>query len=235
MSINCIIIDDEPFARKLLLDYCDKVPFLYVQAEFSNAIDAAAYLNRHPIDLLFLDIRMPDLDGLNFLKSLSSSPAVIFTTAFAEYAIEGFELDAIDYLLKPFDFPRFMKAVNKTQKNLIPVQVSEPENQAEVLYVKDGRNLVKVVVNEIRFIQGKKDYVLFQTKDRGIMSLMNMKELEQKLDSYGFIRVHQSYIVNSKLIDAYSPDGLEVCGERIPVSRTYKNRLLELMEHLKSN
>lgn len=233
MKIRCAIIDDEPFARKLLLDYCSRVPQLSVLGDFSNGLDALSFLNHNNVDLIFLDIKMPGITGIDLLKTLGNRPKVIFTTAFAEYAIDGFELDAIDYLLKPFDFPRFLKAVNKAFTSL-PIEKTSiltiHPSQDDFLFVKDGRDLVKVQLNDILYIKGQKDYVMFITKNRKIMSLMNMRDLEQDLVQKAFVRIHQSYIINTQHIEVVANDKVRINSEYLPVSQTYRLRFREFLE-----
>ena len=225
MKICCVIIDDEPFARKLLLDYCSRVPQLSVLGDFSNGLDALSFLNHNKVDLIFLDIKMPGISGIDLLKTLGNRPKVIFTTAFAEYAIDGFELDAIDYLLKPFDLPRFLKAINKAFTSFLiekPTSSLNNSSQDDFLFVKDGRDLVKVQLDNILYIKGQKDYVMFITKSRKIMSLMNMKDLEQDLIKKAFVRIHQSYIINTQHIELVASDKVRVNSEYLPVSQTYR-------------
>jgi DNA-binding LytR/AlgR family response regulator len=225
MKLRCVIIEDEPMARKLLLDYCGRVSEIEVLKEFTNGLDALPYLNSHPIDLLFIDIKMPGITGIDLVKTLQHKPKIIFTTAFAEYAVDGFELDATDYLLKPFNFPRFIKAVNKV---LSHVQGIQPEaghikNAGEdYIFIKDGRDMVKVPLADIFYIKGQKDYVKFNLRSRKIMSLMNMKDLENNLAEKGFLRIHQSYIVNTAQIDVVSSNSIKINGEFLPISQTYK-------------
>lgn len=233
MNVRCIIIDDEPFARKLLIDYCSKIPQLTLLADFSNGLEALSFLNRNDADLIFLDIKMPSISGIDLLKSISNGPKVIFTTAFAEYAIDGFELDAVDYLLKPFDFPRFLKAVNKALVAMPeekPAAIQPPKPQDEFLFVKDGRDLVKLYLKEIMYIKGQKDYVMFIGRERKIMSLMNMRDLEVDLSAKGFLRIHQSFIVNTKHIEVIANDKIKVNNEYLPVSQTYKLGFKEFLQ-----
>ncbi len=232
MTLRCIIVDDEPMARALLKDYCQKVEFLQVEKEFTNAIAAGSYLAQHSIDLIFLDIKMPELSGLSFLRTLRNPPKVIFTTAFAEYAVDGFELDAIDYLLKPFDFARFFKAVNKAHAQ--HSQEDLPTEEPSHLLVKEGREWIKLLIDNIVYIKGQKDYVMFYTSTRKIMSLMNMKDIEKELSARGFLRIHQSYIVNTKAISSLSTDKVLLQNERLPVSASYKQQVKLFIEQNKS-
>lgn len=225
MKLKSIVIDDEPLARQLLQDFGDKVSFLEIRVAFSNGVEALHYLQHNAVDLVFLDIQMPDITGLELLKTLSCRPKIIFTTAYAEYAVEGFNLDAIDYLLKPFDFPRFLKAVNKAMEyQLLESQPRQAITEAneDFLFVKDGRELVKVYFNEIFYIQGQKDYVMFKTSSKKLLSLMNMKDLERDLPSDRFLRIHQSFIINTARIESISGDQVKIDGTLISVSQSYK-------------
>lgn len=224
MSLKCLIIDDEPLARKLLTDYCKRVPFLELLADFSNGLEALTYLRNHKVDLIFLDIKMPDISGLDLSRVMQKKPMIIFTTAFAEYAVDAFELDAIDYLLKPFDFARFLKAVDKAS-TLTKPQPTEHINKAfekDFMLVKDGRDLVKIELNTVRYIKGQKDYVMFVMPDRKVMTLMNMRDLEQELPVNLFIRIHQSYIVNVQHIESISNDKVSLDEVHLPISQSYK-------------
>ena len=224
MKLKAIIIDDEPLARKLLNDFSSKVPFLEVLGSFSNGLEALEFLKQQSPDLIFLDIQMPDITGLELIRVMRERPQVIFTTAYAEYAVEGFELDATDYLLKPFDFTRFLKAVTKAFERL-PGQsqpVTADVEDTDFLFVKDGRELVKVRLSDIRYIKGQKDYVQFHTRNGKLMSLMKMRDLEQDLPTKGFLRIHQSFIINTRHIEAIANDKVLIGGEYLPVSQSYK-------------
>ncbi|MGB0521861.1 MAG: LytR/AlgR family response regulator transcription factor [Flammeovirgaceae bacterium] len=222
-SIKSIIIDDEPFARKLIIDYSKKISRLEILKDFSNALEALNFIQHNQLDLIFLDIKMPGIDGLNFLKSLSNPPKVIFTTAFSEYALDGFELDAIDYLLKPFDFPRFLKAYNKAQ--LFLSKTSHPKQAQHHLFVKDGYSIVKVAIDDLLYIQGQKDYVMLHLIDRKIMTRKNMKDLEDELADFAYLRIHNSYIVNTKHIEAINHESVIIHGVALPVSLSYRQRV----------
>lgn len=223
MSLTCLIIDDEPFARKLLLDFCSRVPNLEVKGDFSNGVEALQYLNTQAVDFIFLDIKMPGITGIEMLNSLRNAPKVVFTTAFSEYAIDGFELDAVDYLLKPFDFLRFLKSVNKVQAALQPKSIDLSQaSESDFLFVKDGRELVKLKLNQILYVKGQKDYVMFMLRDKRVMSLMNMKDLEEELKGKQFVRIHQSFIINAQHIESISNDRVKVGEEFLPISQSYK-------------
>ncbi len=223
--IRCVVIDDEPLARKLLEDFIKKTPGLALIDSFANPLHARERIHNNECDVLFLDIQMPDMNGLDFLKSTPRKPLVVLTTAFAEYALEGYELDVVDYLLKPFDFQRFLKAVNKISdrvKFANQPSMQENENTPEFLFVKDGKKLVKVEVASILYVQGALEYVTIVTKDRRkVMSLQALKNMEQTLPDF-FVRIHNSYIVNLKAIEEVHKDEVKVGDELLPVGTTYK-------------
>lgn len=220
--ISCIAIEDEPLALKQLESYIDKTPFLNFQGSFLNAFEAVEVLNSGKIDLLFLDINMPDISGIDFLKSLTAKPHVIFTTAYEEFALEGFMLDAIDYLLKPFSYSHFLKACLKAQKWIEPISEEHADNR--FLFVKSEYRLVKIAIDDIIYIEGMKEYIrIFLRNAKPIMTLMSMKKMEERLPADKFMRVHKSYIVN--LSDVKIVDKMRIIFDNnsyIPVSEQYK-------------
>lgn len=230
--IRCLIVDDEPYARKLLEEFIQKLPELTLVGIAADALSARNMLSKQKVDVLFLDIQMPDLTGIDFLKSTTQRPLVIFTTAFAEYALEGFELDAVDYLLKPFDFNRFLKAVNKITERL-PAggNRSEKDNAPErdFLFVKDGYKLVKVDLKSVLYIKGSREYVTFVSDNTKVMSLLSLKDLEEDLPS-DFVRIHHSFIVRINAIQSVTKDEVTIGGESLPIGATYKKRFLERIE-----
>lgn len=223
--ISAIAIDDEPIALDIVDHYAQKVPFLSLEKKFSNALEAIGYLNERPIDLLFLDIKMPDISGIDFFKSLKTKPLLIFTTAYSEHAVTGFELEAIDYLLKPFSFPRFLKACNKASNLVQPTAVTNH------IFVKDGVDMVRVDFDEILYLEGTGNYVSFVLKSKKILVRMTVKESLELLPPHDFIQIHRSYIVNIKLIDKLERHLISISGHRIPVSGAY---LSDTKERLKS-
>ncbi|WP_270087493.1 LytR/AlgR family response regulator transcription factor [Sphingobacterium sp. SYP-B4668] len=223
--ISAIAIDDEPIALDIVDHYAQKVPFLSLEKKFSNALEAIGYLNERPIDLLFLDIKMPDISGIDFFKSLKTKPLLIFTTAYSEHAVTGFELEAIDYLLKPFSFPRFLKACNKASNLVRPTAVTNH------IFVKDGVDMVRVDFDEILYLEGTGNYVSFVLKSKKILVRMTFKESLELLPPHDFIQIHRSYIVNIKLIDKLERHLISISGHRIPVSGAY---LSDTKERLKS-
>ena len=229
--IRCIIIDDEPFARQLLAGYVEKVPFLTLKGAYSNGLEALDVINNKEIDLLFLDIQMPEISGIDFLKALKVKPVVIFTTAHAEFALEGYELDVIDYLLKPFDFGRFLKAVEKVRAFNKP---EEPrvETKKEYFFVKESNKLIKLAFGDILYVKGLKDYVTIYTNQGKHIVLQTMKTLQERLPATQFIRVHNSYIISLDHVEAMIGNKIKIGEKLLPVGSTYKSQLMTQIEKL---
>jgi DNA-binding LytR/AlgR family response regulator len=233
--IKCIAIDDEALALELLEDNISKIPFLEFCGSFTNAFDTLNVLKEQNIDLLFLDIQMPDISGIQFLKSLQHKPAVIFTTAFSRYAVEGFELDVIDYLLKPYSFERFLKAVNKAHEYLELHEKAGTSRKSvtygsHYLFVRADYKLVKIDLQDILYIEGLKDYVKIYCGEKPLLTQMSMKSIEEKLPMYDFIRVHRSFIVAFDKIDFIHKSFISVRGKEIPLSDHYKESFLSLVQ-----
>ena len=231
--MNCIALDDEPLALDIIEAYVKKHPELNLIARCNNADEASKVLNSQHIDLMFLDIQMPGVTGLNFIRSLKNKPLFMFTTAYSEYAIDGFELDAIDYLLKPIAYDRFEKAIEKakeyyTIKNNSGLTESDLEN--DFIFVKANQQLIKLAYGEILYVEAFADYVKIFLNDRKIVTLQTMKKMEAKLPSDIFSRVHRSFIVNRKAVQSFSTSVCEVNGEKIPVGKNYKNDFIKLMK-----
>ena len=235
-NIKCLVIDDEPPAREILIKHIAGIEALTLVGTCSSAVEAFDYLNKFEVDLLFLDIEMPQLLGTNFIRTLKNPPKVIFTTAYRNYAIEGFELDAVDYILKPISFERFLKAVNKVlQVNVSPShnQLMTKEDQSEpsnaFLYFRVDRKMVKVFFNDILFIESLKDYIKIVTASKSIVTKYVLSTLEEMLPSNAFLRVHKSYIVNISKIESYNADSIQIQKNELPIGRLYKfevNRVL---------
>ena len=247
--MNVIIVDDEPLALDVLETYIQRMPNLTLVARCNNAFEANDALKNNEIDLMFLDIQMPQLTGIEFLKTLSKPPMVIFTTAYPNYAIEGFELNALDYLLKPISMDRFMKAVNKATEQYelhhreaspspsgITVGVANPE-AADYIFVKADKKLIRVNFSEILYIEGLKDYVIIRTETGRIISLQTMKSLEDKLPMGQFVRIHRSYIVGMDKIHAIVGNMVEVSEKgmpkHLPIGKNYRDELLEMIDKFK--
>lgn len=233
MTLDCLIVDDEPLARNLLAEYVKKVPYLRLVDMCSNALAAMEVLRQKPVDLLFLDIQMPELTGINFLKTIHQKPLVILTTAYSQYALESYELDVVDYLLKPITFERFLKAVDKaSQRAAQPVGQAVPaaETGSEFVFVKDGTRLVKVKLADILYVEGLKDYVSIHTRQQKVVSLQRLKSLEEQLPADKFIRIHNSYIVALAAIDAVHKNEVRIGEVRLPISDSYKKSFREFLE-----
>lgn len=239
MSIKCMIVDDEPLAGEVLESYIDKVESLELVATCTNAVSAFDILKKQQMDLLFLDIQMPKLTGIEFLKVINPAPKVIFTTAYREYAVESYELNVVDYLLKPIAFDRFLMAINKVldNDNSIPLEDSgEPiQEDRPYLFLKADRKMIKVYLDEISYIESLKDYVRIRTIDGNeIVSLQKISYLEQKLPEDCFLRIHRSFIVPIRRIDAFSTVGVEIGGKEIPIGRNYKPDVMKVLNGDKS-
>ncbi|HYF31184.1 MAG TPA: LytTR family DNA-binding domain-containing protein [Chitinophagaceae bacterium] len=223
MPIRCLIVDDEPLAVNLLEGYIAQVPFLTLSGKCYNAMEALSFLHRHEVDLVFLDINMPKLSGLEIAGSLASQ-LIIFTTAYSQHAVESYEKNAVDYLLKPITFDRFVRAANKAY-NLYKrggAEASFPVSKPEpVFYIKSGKSMVKVNLDEVLFIEGLKDYVTFHTLQQKHVAYKRMKELEDVLPA-NFSRVHNSFIVNRDHIDKIEQSQVFIQGQPIPVSDKYR-------------
>jgi two-component system, LytTR family, response regulator len=223
-EIRCIIIEDEPLAVKVLTDYIGQVPFLRLEESFKDAILATDYLMHNDTDLIFLDIHLPKLKGMSFLKTLTNPPAIIITTAYHQYAIEGFELNVTDYLLKPFDFERFLKAVIKVKKSerekQNPVERQEPMDH---IFLNVQKKRVKLLFSEILYIESQQEYIKIITTKKEYLIKMSTHEIESLLPANLFKRIHRSFIVSTNKIESYSADIVEVNGVSIPIGRGYKD------------
>lgn len=244
MTYNCLIVDDEILAQRLLEDYVLKMPQLHIVAKCSNALSALEILQKENIDILFLDIQMPDLTGIELLKIIKNRPAVILTTAYSDYALEGFQLDVLDYLLKPIAFERFVQAVNKAcewanYKNTLSssnqMQQLTSETKADKpkvrhLFVKSDYKQIKILFDDILYVEGLREYVSIFTKDKRIITLETMKNMEIILPHDEFLRIHKSYIVNLQKIDAVNGNMLEVGKEKIPIGKSYKEEVMKVLK-----
>jgi DNA-binding LytR/AlgR family response regulator len=231
MTINCIAIDDEPLALKQMESYIDKTPFLNLVASCSSAFEALKVLESHEVALMFVDINMPDLSGLDFVKSLDQKPAVIFTTAYSEYAIDGFKVDALDYLLKPIGYQDFLKAANKAAKILKQEHSSGDTMQSndQYLFIKSAHKIIRLNYADVKYIEGMREYVrIHLSNEKPIMTLISMKKMEESLPEDSFMRVHRSFIVNLKKITTIERNRI-IFDEKvyIPVSDQYKAKFQE--------
>lgn len=233
--IRTIAIDDEPLALQLVKGYIEKTPFLELEASFDNPIDAMEYLGENSVELVFLDIQMPDLTGVEFARILENRPKIIFTTAYEKYALEGFKLEAVDYLLKPFSYEEFLKAAKKAEK-LIRMEGIEQkdviEANNEFLFLKSEYKIRRINFNEIKYIEGLKDYVkvFLQNEEKPILSINSLKALESKLPESKFMRVHRSFIVNLEKIDTIERSRIVFGKVYIPISDQYKEQFQNFLD-----
>ena len=233
--ISCIAIDDEPLALQLVTGYIEKTPTLHLSGSFDSPMDATEFLSEHPVDLIFVDIQMPDLTGIEFTRLLEKGPKIIFTTAFEQYALEGYKLEIVDYLLKPFSYEDFLSAVQKAQR-LIGLEQRD-QNKVEVknefLFLKSEYKIKRINFNEVLYIEGMKDYVKVFTssESKPVLSLTSLKILESKLPASKFMRVHRSFIVNLEKIHTIERSRIVFGTTYIPVSDQYKDKFQDFLDH----
>jgi two-component system LytT family response regulator len=230
IKYTCIIIEDEPLALDKTKDFVNKVPFLHLSATFDNALTGLTYLNNNKVDLLFLDINMDELSGIELLESSKIDSQVIITTAYQEYALKGYELQITDYLLKPFTFNRFLQAVNKAQENIVH---RASESQPDFIFVKTENRLEKIMLNDIAYIEGMRDYRRIHTVNKNIkvMTLQNFSELETLIPSSIVCRVHKSFMVSLNKIESIERNRIKIADQLIPISETYKETFFKLINN----
>ena len=234
---NCIIVDDEPLAINVIKNYLDKLSDFEVIATCNNALEAFDVLTKQKIDLMFLDIQMPELTGIDFIKSLDKKPEIILTTAFRDYAVESYELDILDYLVKPISLNRLLKAIQKFQKTKgihksETAEQSRAEDKDRYIYIKEGKRNVKIILNDIMYIEGMKDYVKIFVGDEKIITKMSITSLEDILSREQFIRIHRSYIISLNKIKAFSASKVEIDDKKLPIGNTYKSPVLKRLDFL---
>ncbi len=229
MIINCLVIDDEPLARKGLKEYIADVDFLNLTGEFDNPLKAAEILSRGERQLLFLDIQMPKITGLEFFRTLQNAPPVIFTTAFPQYALEGFEVNALDYLVKPVSFERFLKAAMKAKEyyEVREKNVAEASAAADYFFIKADNRLVKILFDDVLFVEALQNYVTIHTRDRKFITYLTFKSVEDYLPSDKFLKVHKSFIVAASKIDSIEGNDIRIGQQHIPISRNQKDEVME--------
>ncbi len=222
-KVKCIVIEDEPLAVKVITDYILQIPFLELQGTFKNAILASEFLHDNTTELIFLDIHLPKLKGIDFLKTLSQPPAVILTTAYHQYAVDGFNLNVTDYLLKPFSFERFLVAVNKVnsvRKEISNIQDSDAKK--DFIFLNIQKKKVKILFSEILYIESQREYIKIVTIKKQLLCKMSTHEIESLLPGHLFMRIHRSFIVSIKMIESYTAEMVEVNGISIPIGREYR-------------
>lgn len=232
-TIRCLVVDDEPPAREIIRRYIEQVPTLELVGECANAIQALTFLQQQSIDLVFLDIRMPQLNGNDFLKTLKNPPKIIFTTAFSEYALEGYDLDVVDYLLKPIPFDRFLKAVNKAsqgavEKPEVAFQQEDKKNESFV-YFRADRKMVKVTLHDILYVESMKDYVKIVTRNGTIITKQSITSVQAMLPEKEFVRNHRSFIVAMRHIKSFTSEIIEINDTEIPIGKLFRNEVLKAL------
>ncbi|HEV8082206.1 MAG TPA: response regulator transcription factor [Chitinophagaceae bacterium] len=234
-KFSCLIVEDEPLAAEVLEDYINQVPFLQLIAKCNDAIYALEMLQKEKIDLIFVDIHLPKIKGVDFIKTLSNSPKIIITSAYQEYALQGYELNVVDYLLKPIEFSRFLMAVNKLHFSEID-QVSNATSIASeraYLFFNVSKKKVKMFLDEILYIESLKEYIKVISKDKSILTKFQLGEIEDVLNKNNFLRIHRSFIVAKNKIDAFSATDVEINGHQIPIGRSYKEIVIASLESKK--
>jgi len=233
MRFKVLVIDDEPIAREVIKSYITQVNSLELVGEFENAIDSHSYIKAHPVDLMFLDIKMPELSGIEFLRTLKNPPKAILTTAYREFALEGYELHLVDYLLKPISFKRFMKAIDH-YLDMVPMieqqQFSEATQSTKYLYIRDNRKINKCHVDEILYIESRGEYVRYYTVGKKYMTKGSLSQLERALPGSVFFRIHNSYIVSVNHVTAFTNAFVEIGGETLPISRKYREVAMQYLQ-----
>jgi DNA-binding LytR/AlgR family response regulator len=234
MKIKCVIIDDEPIAREIIRDYILKINDLEIIAEFNKPTEAITFLNENKTNLLFLDINMPEINGIHFAKSLSDPPDIIFTTAYREFAANGFELQAVDYLVKPISFERFLKAVNhylKLHSKSVEMTIAETREKPEdeFILLKDSKKTHKVYLSDIKYIESDGDYIRFYFQNRKLMIRGSLSSMEATLPPALFLRIHNSFIINLKKVNAVTLYSVEIEGTELPISRSHKENVLKIL------
>jgi DNA-binding LytR/AlgR family response regulator len=231
-TITCIVVDDEPLAIEVIESYISQLESLEHRKSFQNPVKAFEYIQSHPVDLVFMDIQMPKLTGLDIIKSLPNCPAVILTTAYREYAIEGFDLEVVDYLLKPVAFDRFLKAIRKvTPKNVSQVKASDPSS-GHSIFVKVDKRKVKVCPEKVLFMESQGDYLKMVMANQTIKTHMTISEAEEIFGAVGFIRIHRSFLINMQQIDSYGATEVVVGKMELPIGRNYRNEVLRILDNL---
>lgn len=228
-KLSCIIVDDEPVARQILHEFVEQVPYMDLQGKFESAMKAEVFLKNNTTDIIFLDIEMPKVSGLQLLQKLNIESMVILTTAFPRYALEGYELDIIDYLLKPFAFNRFLKAVQKAKDYYQMKNVANVTSQPSYIFIRSEKRIEKIELNNILYAESLGNYVSIYTDSKKIIAYLTMKSLESQLPLNEFIKIHQSYLVNSSKIDAIEGNEIKIGSRSLPMSRNYREMVMKIV------
>lgn len=234
VQYKCIIIEDEPLAAEILQDYIAQIPFLELKQIYADALTALEFLKNEKTDVIFIDIHLPKLNGLDFIKTLKNPPQIIITTAYREYALEGYENNVVDYLLKPISFSRFLTAVNKLKTNVPAPEILFSDGKSSVdekqhIYINVNKKRIKINLEDILFIESKREYISIVTREKAYLTKYQLSEMEKHLDKTSFIRVHRSFIVSKNKINAFTATDIEVRGNLIPIGRSYKELVLSVL------
>jgi len=227
--INCLVVDDEPIAREGMMEYVRQIEYLNPVAQCKSAAEAAGLLQKHKIDLIFLDIQMPKLTGIEFVKALAEPPLVIFTTAYSEYALEGFELDVVDYLLKPISFARFLKAAEKAQ-NYLNARNKDVSINSDFFFIKCNGKIEKIIMAEVTYIEAMANYVIIYTKQKKYITYITFSGIEEQLPSELFVRIHKSFLVAISAIQTIDGNEVITGSMRLPLSKNYRNEVMSRIE-----
>ena len=235
-TINCVIVDDEPVARNVLETFVAKIPNLELVKSCKNAMEAFEVANQQKIDIFFLDINMPDISGLSLAKSINQKAKIIFTTAYREYAVDGFNLQAVDYLLKPISFDRFLQSIHKYFEGVSfidsEIKIEKSVLKNDFIFVRSDRKMIKINFDEIRYVESLSDYIKIHSADKTITTRETISNIETKLPAKNFLRIHRSYIVNLKKMNSYTNEFVEIGKNAIPISRTYKENVLKKLTEI---
>jgi DNA-binding LytR/AlgR family response regulator len=238
-AISCLIVDDEPVAREILESHLSKIDVVKVVASCKNALEAFHFMNAEKIDLIFLDINMPEISGLSFAKTINRNVKIIFTTAYREYAVDGFDLQAVDYLLKPISFERLLQAINKYfDENAVVENIVSKEiipEKSDFIFVRSDRKMIKIFISDILFIESLADYIKIQLPDNMVVTRETMSSIEAKLPQKDFLRVHRSFLISITAIESFTNEYIEIKRKQIPISRSYKKEVLERLESESAN
>ncbi len=233
-SINCIIVDDEPMAREILQRHLQKIDLVTIVKTCKNATEAFNAVSSQQVDLIFLDINMPEISGLSFAKSINKKIKIIFTTAYREYAVDGFDLQAVDYLLKPISFERLAQAIDKFESNHSTIKnelTVETEEKNDFIFVRSDRKMVKIDFDEIKYIESLSDYIKIHLNDKTIITRETISNIEVKLPKHQFLRIHRSYIISISKIESFTNEFVEIDNKALPISRSYKTSVLNKLEN----
>lgn len=230
MKLKCVIVDDEPLAITVIEGYLRKIPYVEIIGKFGSALPVYEFLKTNEVDLLFLDIEMPDLTGIDFVKSLSTPPSVIFTTANKNYAIEGFDLNVDDYILKPISFERLFRSVNRVFENR--KELPDKDNSEEFVYLKENKKMVRVYFKNILYLESLKDYVKVVTSCKTVITKQQLSYFEEILNPADFMRIHRSFIIAINKIDSYSLSGIDIGNQELPIGRKFKDSVIKVLDNL---